>query len=400
VPGPGIGVPAAASLTGLPESHARAALEALEGVSLLDRHPHDRYAMHDLIRAYAAATTVHELTSGLRQAALRRALDFYVHTAHTADRLLDPHRRQPVQLGSPALGVCHQRLPDVPAAMAWAGAEHAALLAAQRSATEHAWHLTAWQLAWTLTTFHNWRGRRHDQLAVWRAALDAAAHLPDATFRINAHRYLGCAYTDLGRHEKGIEQLHEALALAEEQRNPDLQAHTHRGLAWAFGRCGNDQQALEHATHAWHLCRTRDQPVGEADALTAMGWYSARIGEYGTARAHCHAALGLHRCHHNPEGQAEALDALGYAEHRSGEHQQAIGYYQQALAQYRALGNTSDTATGLDNLSDPHVALGQHEHARKTWQEALKLYRQQDRKTDADRVQQQLAALDRQPEAR
>ncbi|HEX6346569.1 AfsR/SARP family transcriptional regulator, partial [Umezawaea sp.] len=132
-PGPDIDLPAAASLTGVPPALARKVLRALEDHSLLDRHPHGRCAMHDLTRAYAAATARDDLDEPVRRAALDRVVDFYLHTAHAADRLLDPHRA-PVRLDPPTPGTHPHPLADLPAALAWLEDHHPHLLAAQQTA--------------------------------------------------------------------------------------------------------------------------------------------------------------------------------------------------------------------------------------------------------------------------
>ncbi|MEK8169747.1 hypothetical protein NKH77_07910 [Streptomyces sp. M19] len=67
-------------------------LRALEEASLLDRDPAGRYSMHDLIADYAVETA-RQLDERVRRSALRRVVDFYLHTAHTADRLLRPQPR-------------------------------------------------------------------------------------------------------------------------------------------------------------------------------------------------------------------------------------------------------------------------------------------------------------------
>lgn len=392
-PGPESSLPAVASLIGQPVVETRTVLRELENASLVQQYMPGRYRMHDLIRVYAADTALHNLTQDLRETALQRVIDFYTHTAHTADRLLAPHR-PPIRLGPPGPDVHPLPLTDLPSAMAWLDTEHAALLAAQHTAASHAWHPAVWQLAWTMDTFHTRRGHRQDRLAAWHAALDAATQLPDPTTRILAYRRLGDAYTVLGRHEEGIEHLQQALTLAEQHHDTDQQAHTDRALAWAWEQCGNYPRAMEHAARALNLYRALDEPVGEADALNAMGWYAARLGEYDTARTHSQAALTLHRNHQNSEGEAETLDSLGYIAHYSGDHRQAIDYYRQALILFRALGNTYEAANTLNALGHPHVALGQHEQARAAWREALELYQDQGRDTDTSRIQRQLANLD------
>jgi DNA-binding SARP family transcriptional activator len=238
-PGPDISLPAVTCLAGLPTGQVQAALQEVEHASMVQQHVPGRYRMHDLVRLYATHTAYQELTKDVRETALRRVLDFYTHTAHTADRLLFPGR-QPIQLDPSAPGVHPQPLPSLPAALAWFAAEYPVLLAAQRTASSHAWHPAVWQLAWTLHTFQTcyqaWPRDSSDRLAVWRAALDATTHLSDPTTRIIAHRLLGNTYTDLGHHDEGIEHLHQALAWAEKHHDTDQQAHTHRLLATAWDR--------------------------------------------------------------------------------------------------------------------------------------------------------------------
>ncbi|MFC3892903.1 BTAD domain-containing putative transcriptional regulator [Lentzea rhizosphaerae] len=389
-PGPDTTLPAVAALTGLPSARARKALSALEEASLVERRD-DRYAMHDLIRAYAA-TTAHDLPDDVRQAALVRVMDFYLHTAQTADRLLDPHRRL-LPPDPPADSVRPHPLPDAAAALDWLQAEHATLLATQRAALVLGRHHVVWYLAWALDNFHQRRGHRLDALAAWQAALDAAAHLPDPATRSRAHRNLGNAWSQLNLHEEATRHLNQALAQAVRHHDLVEQAHTHRALAAAWGRRGDDQRAMDHARHALDLHRTLDQPVLEAEALNAVGWFAARTGDADTARDHCHAALALHRQHHNPAGEANTLDSLGFIEHLTGDHHQAVNHYHQALTLRRALGYAYRVADTLDSMGRPHLALGQHERAREVWEEALELYREQGRDEDAARVRRRLDAL-------
>ncbi|GGM90344.1 hypothetical protein GCM10011609_29130 [Lentzea pudingi] len=388
-PGPDIGLPAAASLTGLPPARTTAVLRALDQASLISQDTDGRYRMHDLIRRYATDTAHSDLSDDMRKAALERVVGFYLHTAHTADRLLAPHR-PPTLLGPPAPGTHPQPLPDHPAALAWLDTHHPHLLAAQHTAAAHHRHHAVRLLDWALHTFH----QRRDELAVWQAAADAADHLPDPATRAQAHRLLGHAHAELGRHEQALGHLHQALALAEHHHDPTQQAHTHHALSCAWEQQGDDQQALDHARQALDLFRTLDQPVREAIALNAVGWHAARLGDYDTAREHCQAALTLHRHHHDPGSEANTLDRLGYIDHHSGHHHQAIHHYHQALTLFRTLGNTSQAADTLDSVGHPHAALGDREQARAVWLEALELYRQEGRDDDAERTLRQLDALD------
>jgi hypothetical protein len=120
-PGPDISLPAAACLAALSTGQARAVLQELERASLVQQHVPGRYRMHDLIHLYATDIAHHRISDKERDSALRRVLDFYTHTAYTADRLLNPHR-QPIQRDSPAPGVHSQPILD--AAMDYVYAAH------------------------------------------------------------------------------------------------------------------------------------------------------------------------------------------------------------------------------------------------------------------------------------
>jgi tetratricopeptide (TPR) repeat protein len=392
-PGPDIDLLAATSLTGLTQVQTRKALRVLEEHSLLDRRPQDRYSMHDLVRAYAATAAHNHLTDQVQRSALERVVDHYVHTAHTAALLLDPHR-VPIPLAPPVPGSQPRPLPDLSAGLAWLDTHHPHLLAAQRTAAHHHRHQAVWHLAWALPTFHQRRGHRHDALAVWQAAANAASQLPDPAALIVANRFLGHAHAELGRHEQAIRHLHHALDLAEQHDDSAQQAHTHHNLAVVWERKGNDRQALEHARRTLALYRGLDSPPAwEADALNAVGWLAARLGDYDTAHDHCRQALELQRQHHHPDGEATTQDSLGFIEHSRGHHDRAIAHYLQALTLFRALGVTTEVAHTLDRLGHPHTALGQYDHARSVWQEALELYREQGRDEDVGRVRRQLGDL-------
>lgn len=392
-PGPDTTLPAAAALTGLPPAAVRKALSALEEASLLERRPHGRYGMHDLVQDFAA-TVAHELPGHVREAALVRVMDFHLHTAHAADRLLEPHR-QPMELDPPA--VQPHPLPDAAAAMAWLQAEYATLLATQRTAISRGDHHTVWHLARTMDTFHLRRGYVHDAIAVWRAALDAAQHLPDPATRSRAFRNLGRAHARLGSYEEAIGHLDQALAVAALHRDVPEHALTHRVLAVIWGELGDDRRAMDHARHALDLYRTIDAPVWEAHALNAVGWHAAHLGDFGTAHDHCNAAFALYQRHRDATGEGANQHSLGFIAHGLGDHRRSVAHYLQALTLFRGMGNDYVAAELLDKIGRPHLALGHHDQAREAWREAVELYRQQGRDDAAERVQRQLDDLDENP---
>lgn len=391
-PGPDLSLSAAASLLALPVAATREPLRELEDASLLQQHAPGRYRMHDLVRLLAAEQAGRDGAPATQDAAVRRVTDFYLHSSFLADRAMSP-LRSPIRLAPAAAGVVPCVAADGRDAMAWFEAEHLNLLATQQAAAAHGWHTEVWQLAWTLTSFHARRGDPRDTLAVWQAALGAAARLADPAARVRAHRYLGIAHADLGRHRDAIEHLSRALAVAEQHHCYAELAHTHLKLAWAWNLQRDDRRGLQHATLAAQLYRDLGQPVHEAQALNAMGWHAAHLGDYATARIHCQIALALHRSHGSREAEALTLDSLGYIDQCTGRHQQAVGRYRQALGLLRTLGNTYESAGPLVRLGETHAALSELPQARAAWREALGLYAAQCRDADADRVRQRLDAV-------
>lgn len=390
-PGPDISLDAVASLTAQEPARAQRALAELTRAHLLTEHAPGRFSFHDLLRAYAADEARRRRSAAEQEAALRRVCDFYLHVAQAGDRLVQPTRPH-IELESPVVGTWLRPLPDGPAAMAWFDAERQNIVAAQRAAASCGWHAVVWQLAWTLTTFQRRQGRLDEQIKVWRCAVDSAAHLADPASLIRAHMHLGRCYSAVGRHQEAIANLNQALALAEQHDNPDVEAAVQLTFTRVLGQNGDFRRALPHAERALALIRGLGQPGREADALNTAGWCAAKLGDYETARAHCQAALDL-----LPSGdsnsKANYLDSLGYIEHRTGHHDLAVERYQQALSLFRALGADSDCADTLDNLGHPYTALGQRERARAVWRQALELYRRQGRGEDAERVQRQLDAV-------
>jgi tetratricopeptide (TPR) repeat protein len=394
-PGPDISVPAAASLTGLSPAGVAQVLRGLEDASLVHRDGSGRYVMHDLIRQYA--TTVQQgLDADVRDAALRRLVDFYLHTAHTADDLLNRHPDQ-VQLDEPAPGCRPSPLTGEAAAWAWFDAEHANLLGVQQLALDRGWYGAVWRLAWALIAFHLRRGHLRDNIAVWQAGETAAEHLGDPAAQNRVHRWLGDAYARVGRHDEAVGHLQRALALAERTGDRQNEAHTHRALAIAWTRHGDDQRALAHARRALRLFQDLDEPLWAAHMLQGVGWRTARLGQHDQARAPLEAALALFRGHHDPEGEADTWDSLGYLAAHTRQYDRAVDCYRQAVVRYRQAGYAYNEADALRRLGDAYAALSQPTRTRSCWEQALQLYRTQSRTDDARDIEQQLALLDKSP---
>jgi tetratricopeptide (TPR) repeat protein len=390
-PGPDLSARATASLAGLPLSAVRPLLAELTRASLLVEHSIGRYTFHDLLRAYATDLAHRIDTEQQRRTATHRMLDHYLHTAHTADRLLDPARDQ-VTLTPPQPGVTPEHPADLQQALDWFTTEHPVLLAAVDHAATTGFNAHTGQLAWTLWTFLIRRGHWRDWAATSHAAVAAAQRLADVTAQARAHRNLAHAYTLLDRLDDALTELNHALDLATQTGDQTGQAHTHTNLTYLWERQGNYPQALDHARQALDLHQATGHQTGQANSLNAVGWCHAMLGNHRQALTHCQQALTLHQNLGDRAGQAAAWDSLGYAHHHLGNHTQAITSYHHALALYRDLGDRYEEATTLTNLGDTHHAAGNPQAARDAWQQALAILEDLD-DPDADQVRTKLATL-------
>lgn len=151
-PGPDITDAAAASLAGLPRSEARRLLAGLTRRHLLAEPVPGRYALHDLLRAYAAELAAATEDEQDRRAAIGRTLDHYLHTAHAAALLLKPSREL-ITLTPARSGVTPEHVADHLQALGWFEAEREVLLAAIAMAAETGFDAYAWQLPSAMADF-------------------------------------------------------------------------------------------------------------------------------------------------------------------------------------------------------------------------------------------------------
>lgn len=393
-PGADIGLAAASSLTGWPEAVTRGVLRELVSLHLVQEPAPGRYRMHDLVRIYAAEQASADDAGASRERALRRLMDFYLHTAYTGDLVVSPFRYHLLELAPPADGVVALQLADQAAVMEWFHAEHACLIAAQRLAAERGWDVLVWQLARVLDGFLWRQGRLHDHLALWQTGLEAAERLGADSVRAWAHRRMAHAQARAGAHEEALAHAQLGLAAAKDAGDAPEEARIHDILAWMWGRRGDDRKALAHVRRTLRLHRRGDDPLAVANALNAVGWYETRLGDHEQALAHCTDALALHRRHGFREGEACTLDSLASIAHAAGRHNDALAYYWQAHALFHDLGNLYEEANTLANIGNVHRALDQHDDARDNWRRAVELYRAQHRKTDAEQVEKKLVELD------
>ena len=374
--GPDVARPAVASLAGLPADQVRPALAELARTHLITERIPGRFALHDLLRAYATEVAHAHDPEQQRDAARHRVLDHYLHTACRADELLNQHRDRPFTLAAASPGVTPESLAEQGQALAWFKSEHAVLLAALKHATGFDAH--RWQLAWALASFFEYQGHWRDWRDSQLMAVEAALRLSDKPAQALSRRLLACAFIQLSNYNQADAHLRRALALFSELGDIPGQADVHRTLSWMLERQGLYREALPHAQQALDLFMATEHRTGQARALNAVGWFLAQLGDYIPALGRCQQALDLQQEIGDRFGEAETWDSLGYV-HRHLRHEgEAIACYQQAIKLYRELGDRYSEADALDALGDAHQAFADSEAAQIAWRGALTILEQLD----------------------
>jgi tetratricopeptide (TPR) repeat protein len=349
---------AAAALFGSSAGHAAGLLGQLCRAHLVHRAGPGRYAMHDLLRAYAASLTVPGDPDdpaapdgpGERGPALTRLLDYYLGAAAAAMDVLFPaerHRRPQVARPEPLAPA----LDSPAAARAWLDAEREALLAVTAHAAACGWPGHATQLSGTLSRYLETGGHYAEAAAVHTQARRAAQLAGDRAAEAHALNSLGIVSGRLGRYQQGAGYLREALAMFRE-----LDDHT--GAARALGNLGSGEwrqgrytEAARYHHQSLALFRQAGDELGEARALTDLGTLACRRGRYPEAASYHRRALGLFRDIGERVGEAEALNGLGEVLLAMGQPSRARAQHAAALELATEIGDPHEQARARNGLA-------------------------------------------------
>ncbi|MBE1876095.1 tetratricopeptide repeat protein [Myceligenerans sp. TRM 65318] len=372
-PGPDLDPYVAAAVTGLAPQRAHRILDALVNAHLLHRTGPDRYAMHDLLRAYATHLTTSQDTGEEREAAARRLLAYYQDAAVSAMDALHPadvlHRPEAT---TPGVLIPDLSRPD--AARRWLESERFCVIAIAEHAAEH--HLSAY-VSGLARILHRYVGDTHltDLLTINGYALRAAERTGDRTGRAYALLQLGTGYTRVTEYEPAIDHLQRALDLFREIGDTAGEARALGGRGIVRCRLGSYDEAIEDHRAAIALARRDGDRAAEAVGLINLGIVEERMGNYLRAAEIEHQTLAIMRDIGARNLESVALNNLANAEMELGRYTSAIEHVHQALAIIDELGSPMNRAHTLDTLGALHLRLGEPRTAGTYFRQALAHYR-------------------------
>jgi tetratricopeptide (TPR) repeat protein len=413
-PGHDIDSHAVSALLDVDVDQARRLLGTLQRGHLIEQATPGRYAMHDLLRAYACAQAIEDPADDRRKA-LTRVFDHYLHTAGAAMDVLYPHERgRRPHIPTPPTPV--PEFTDTADAHAWLDDETANLLTVAAHTATHGWPTYTGLLATTLWRYLYGVDRYHDGLAINAHALAAARQLRDRTgegaalhhlagFHYLLGRYdeaenhyqqaravrrdagdrhgegstlgnLGNVYFRTGRYEEALDHYGQALTIYRDLDSRTSQGNPLLNLGMVYERLGHYAEAIDHYQQALTIYRDVGNHINEGQTLTSLGTIFQRLGRYDDANDRHHQALAIFREAGERNKEGYVLASLGQISHRLGHHAEALDRHQQALTIFRAVGNRHGEGDALTGLGTVQARLGHHLRAIDHHQQAVSIGRE------------------------
>jgi DNA-binding SARP family transcriptional activator/tetratricopeptide (TPR) repeat protein len=328
-----IDVATAAALADVSVPRAQATLDLLVAAHLVEQRRSGRYELHDLIRLYAGELAEQDTD---RDTAIRRLLDWYLHTAANADRTLAPYRRRdflaPYEPSRPP-----QDFETSRAARTWFDQEYECLHELVRSwAARNGYPGHAWRIAMTMTTFFDHAIPWRESLEVLRSAHAASAISDEPTGEAFTLNSLGCIYLDMSD--------------------------------WPI--------AQSHFERSYDRFRATSHYFGQAMTLGNIALAQVEQGRVKAAQANTRRALELYEQLDWPRGVALNLDNLGILHSVSGEHEQAIEFCQMALIASRHCNDHEIEAWSLLHLAQAYAQLRDFPNSTRAFRQAIAIYRE------------------------
>jgi len=369
-----VSLPAAAALDGCTLAEAEKALVTLLDYHLLTRAPDGYYRFHDLIRGYAAVRAARDDSEAEQRQAMGRLLDYYLHTAEQADRVLHPfrHRRNVAISQPPAASPAMATEED---AARWLESEWRNILQAAQHAGRHEWKQKCADLTHTLADFMEIRAYWDEAIAAHTLALEACRDLADPARIAQASLALSAVRQQSGRYEAARQPAEEAAAIYRSLTDPRGEADALDQLGLVHQRTARSREALAYFHEARLLYLDAGDQRGVADALSHSGIACWHLGRYPEATDQLRDALSLYRDVGDRRGEAKTLNNLGRIHLYRGYHRDALGAYQQSLQIFREIGGAQHEAIVHHNIGSVHHYKGSFEEGLAACRRALTIYR-------------------------
>ena len=411
-PGPEFGIAAAAALAGISGRAARQLLDVLVGAHLLEQTAPDRFAFHDLLRAYATDQARLEETPDSRAAVLRRVLDWYLHTADAVQGLMAPARDR-LALDPADEQVDPLSFADYDQAVDWAERERKNLIAAVRAAEKAGLDLYAWRLAAVLWSVRAPSAPVAEWLVAGEIGLGAVRRLGDRAGEAGLLQSLGFTYRQLNRLTESRSAHQEALTIRRELGDPRGEAAALNALGLIAVRTRQLGDAEDDFVRAIGLFQGLGAEHWEAVTRANLAMVHLEAGRLTDAADQLDQALAVHHRTGNKRSVGNALRLRSAVLRERGETAEALQVAHEALdialelrdqvaegfwllyvgdAQ-QAVGRFAEALTSYQRSSVLHRRLGDRGREALAWQGTGETYRRLDRDDEASGFHRRAAAV-------
>jgi DNA-binding SARP family transcriptional activator/tetratricopeptide (TPR) repeat protein len=388
-PGPDLSAAAALSLSGLEPAACAAALSELVAGSLVSEPVPGRYAVHDLLRAFALERL--EASGDDVTLVRQRLLDHYLHTAHAAALLIGP-LMESITLPEPAAGVRPEHLEDNEAAARWFRSERAVLLGAVDNAAAQGFPRHAWRLAWCLDTHLHRAGRWPDQVRMHTVAARAASAAGEDVGAASCLRFLARAQWMLEDWPAAEAAAQQALACYERLGDPAQVGHTLIYLSAIAGLSGRTDDVAVHVRRALPLFEAVDDQMGLGVAYNNLAEYYFETGDYENSLDCCRRSLQACRRSGDTDIRTAAWLIKGQVHRNRAELPRSLACYRTAARLSAVIGDRYKRAVALSSAAEIHLERGSRDDAVRALREALDLFDLMDHPS-ADEVRARLEGL-------
>jgi DNA-binding SARP family transcriptional activator/predicted ATPase len=334
-------------------------LKALTDTSMVQRRHAARYAIHELVRYYAAERFAQtpDLEEAVRDG----------HCAYYA-MLLQGYRR-------------HLRSPRRKTVLAEIGWVYGNARAAWDWAVKRRQGERLGQAVDALGDFLEWHGRYAEGETACRAAavaLEAAKAGPEVQVRARVLAWESLFAEKQGHLNTAERAARQSLAALDDRSLAGLDARQEQAFALRQAARSALHTDLGHSRRlgeqSLHLYRELGDQWGMANVLDELGWMASLSGDYGAARCFFEESLKLHQRLGDQRGIASSLGALGYTLFHDGQVDQAERLVRESIASRSEMADWAGATEELFTLGLTLVWLGKLAEADSLLEESVASY--------------------------
>jgi tetratricopeptide (TPR) repeat protein len=173
----------------------------------------------------------------------------------------------------------------------------------------------------------------------------------------------------------GLRWVEIGLSASRQTGNQEREALFNNALAWVWSAIGEKRRALAYYEQALLFYRAVGDRHGEVEMLNSIGVVCHQLSEPKKALNYHEQALPLRRAIGDRSGEANTLNNMGLNWHDLGQQHKALDYYERALLLRRAIGDRNGEAITMNSIGAIWLSLGEKQKALDYYEQALLLRR-------------------------